>query len=466
MYIKRNTKYFSYIYFIDIASISIAFVLASLLYLKNLPLDASYAGFFLVIIAGGVLVNSLTDNLNGFFARGYYAELICVVKWWCFVLLIVFFYLFATKTTEIYSRVFFALFIIIGFSLMIFMRIYFKYVFMKRYRKSKSGTKIAIVTTLDRLSDITSDILKQKSRDFYVSNIILVDNNYMGKNVNGFDITANTDNMFDILSGEVLDEVFINVGSNYPELDDIINNFQSMGITIHLSLENLGIPLTNVRSETFIGYPVLTSSNNEISHAKLLQKRVVDIVGSIVGLLFTLIISVFLIPIISIESKGSPFYGQTRVGRNGRRFTMYKFRSMYKDADARKAQLMESNKMQGLMFKMDDDPRITKVGKFIRKTSLDEFPQFWNVLKGEMSLVGTRPPTLDEFAKYSLRHKSRLSFKPGITGLWQVSGRSDITDFEDVVDLDRTYIKNWSMSLDFKILVETVVKICGGKGAA
>ena len=135
------------------------------------------------------------------------------------------------------------------------------------------------------------------------------------------------------------------------------------------------------------------------------------------------------------------------------------------DAEERKKELMAQNQMDGLMFKMKDDPRITKVGKFIRKTSIDEFPQFFNVLKGDMSLVGTRPPTLDEFMQYEEHHKRRLSLKPGITGMWQVSGRSNITDFEDVVKLDRQYIAEWNFALDIKILFKTVLVVFKRDGA-
>jgi lipopolysaccharide/colanic/teichoic acid biosynthesis glycosyltransferase len=138
---------------------------------------------------------------------------------------------------------------------------------------------------------------------------------------------------------------------------------------------------------------------------------------------------------------------------------------MYRDAEARKAELMEQNEMNGLMFKMTDDPRVTKVGRFIRRTSIDELPQFWNVLRGDMSLVGTRPPTVDEFQKYEGYHKRRLSTKPGITGMWQVSGRNDIEDFEDVVKLDLEYIDNWCLSLDIKILLKTVGIVFVRKGA-
>ena len=138
---------------------------------------------------------------------------------------------------------------------------------------------------------------------------------------------------------------------------------------------------------------------------------------------------------------------------------------MYPDAEERKKALIDQNKMEGLMFKMDNDPRIIPIGRFLRKTSLDEFPQFWNVLKGEMSLVGTRPPTLDEYEKYSLYHASRLSIKPGITGLWQISGRSDITSFEEVVKLDREYIRNFSTFEDLRIMFKTISVVFTGKGS-
>jgi lipopolysaccharide/colanic/teichoic acid biosynthesis glycosyltransferase len=153
------------------------------------------------------------------------------------------------------------------------------------------------------------------------------------------------------------------------------------------------------------------------------------------------------------------------MGKNGRRFKMYKFRSMYMDAEERKKELAEQNKMSGLMFKVDNDPRITPVGRFIRKTSLDEFPQFFNILKGDMSLVGTRPPTEDEYEQYEMHHKSRLALKPGLTGMWQVSGRSEITDFEEIVKLDNEYIRNFSLGLDFKIMCRTVYVVLARKGS-
>ena len=167
-----------------------------------------------------------------------------------------------------------------------------------------------------------------------------------------------------------------------------------------------------------------------------------------------------------IDSPGaSPIFTQQRVGRNGKLFKMYKFRTMCPDAEQKLKELMERNEKDGPVFKMKNDPRITRVGHFIRKTSIDELPQFFDVLRGDMSLVGTRPPTLDEYKQYESHHKRRLSMKPGITGLWQVSGRSNIEDFEEVVKLDVQYIDNWSLWGDIKILFKTVYVVFAGRGA-
>lgn len=203
-----------------------------------------------------------------------------------------------------------------------------------------------------------------------------------------------------------------------------------------------------------------------------------DIIGGIVGCIFTGILFCIVGPLIYIESPGPIIFSQIRVGYNGKKFKIYKFRSMYPDAEERKEELINENCMDDRhMFKMEFDPRVignkilpngkrkTGIGSFIRKTSIDEFPQFFNVLKGDMSLVGTRPPTVEEVETYDLHHKSRLSTKPGITGLWQISGRSQITDFEKVVELDTDYIKNWSLALDAKILLKTVKVVLYGRGS-
>lgn len=183
-----------------------------------------------------------------------------------------------------------------------------------------------------------------------------------------------------------------------------------------------------------------------------------DICGGLVGSFITLLLCLIIGPIMYKKSPGPIFYKQERIGQNGRRFYMYKFRSMVLNADDLKKDLMAQNRIKdGMMFKVKDDPRIIPgIGEFIRKTSLDEFPQFFNVVLGDMSLVGTRPPTVDEWEKYQLEHRIRMAIKPGITGLWQTSGRSKITDFNKVIEYDTQYINNWSLLLDIKILLKTI----------
>ena len=209
----------------------------------------------------------------------------------------------------------------------------------------------------------------------------------------------------------------------------------------------------------------MTIGTLELQLRDQVLKRMMDIAGALVGCLISLpIIAIVAIPL-KIESPGPLIFKQKRVGLNGRIFYIHKLRSMYTDAEERKKELMAKNEMNGLMFKMQDDPRITKVGKFIRKTSIDELPQFFDVLCGNMSLVGTRPPTVDEYNQYDSHHKRRLSMKPGITGLWQVSGRSSIQNFEDVVALDVQYIDHWSLWGDVKLLFKTVAVVFTGRGA-
>ena len=223
---------------------------------------------------------------------------------------------------------------------------------------------------------------------------------------------------------------------------------------------------------------MLTTTLNYASGRDLFLKRLIDICGGIVGCIITGILFVILAPLIYIQSPGPIFFSQERVGKNGKRFKIYKFRSMYLDAEERKQELMEQNRVEdGMMFKLEFDPRIIGckkradgtikkgVGNYIRDWSLDEFPQFFNVLKGDMSIVGTRPPTMDEWGKYEIHHRARLATKPGITGMWQVSGRSDITDFEEVVALDTKYINDWSIGLDIKILFKTVLVVLHREGA-
>ena len=252
-----------------------------------------------------------------------------------------------------------------------------------------------------------------------------------------------------------------------------------MGIAVHIELDPAGSESWQVRQVQYVGGKLVqTVSMTNIATRDIMAKRVLDIAGGIVGCLITLVLMLILGPLIYIHSPGPIFFTQIRVGKNGKPFKMYKFRSMYLDAEERKAELLQNNRVgDNMMFKMDADPRIigNKImpdgtvkkgfGNFMRTFSLDEFPQFINVLKGEMSMVGTRPPTMDEWERYDYHHRARMAAKPGITGLWQVSGRSKITDFEEIAELDKKYILGWNMGMDLRILLQTVKVVLTRDGA-
>ncbi len=256
---------------------------------------------------------------------------------------------------------------------------------------------------------------------------------------------------------------------NEDRLSDIqpyVDICTEMGVTVKVVIDSFMHRRTGSFVSSVGTYPVITYHTISLNNYEAVFKRLMDIVVSLVGIIVASPIMLVAAIAIKLESPGPVVFRQIRVGQNGRQFSIYKFRSMYKDAEERKKELMAKNEMQGgVMFKMKDDPRITKVGKFIRKTSIDELPQLFNVLIGSMSLVGTRPPTLDEVEKYKRGQWRRISIKPGITGMWQVSGRNNITDFDEVVELDLYYIDNWNLLLDIKILFKTVGVLFSRNGA-
>ena len=296
--------------------------------------------------------------------------------------------------------------------------------------------------------------------------------------IQGIPLINTNVSLFEAIGHEWVDEAIFFLRPDHLLPKCYIDDLLKMGVTIHYSYPSLFEEKWIMQRNEQVGpYYVLTNSVKIVNATSLAMKRAIDILGGLVGCLLTAIIFVFIAPIIYIQSPGPIFFSQWRVGKNGRKFKIYKFRSMYMDAEERKKEYMAQNKMNGLMFKMDDDPRIIGsekkdkngnpkgIGNFIRKTSLDEFPQFWNVLIGDMSLVGTRPPTVDEWVQYDLNHRVRMCVKPGITGVWQISGRSEITDFNEVVKLDASYVRDWNILLDIKIIFKTIGVVLKSDGA-
>ena len=336
---------------------------------------------------------------------------------------------------------------------------------VKIYMRHRNGGirthSILVVTIKSRAEDTLAKVASRNDWMRRLDGVVITDEDMTGQTISGVPVVANVHSMMRYIKNEIVDEVFIDVDyKTRQSIKPMVMELEDMGVAVNLKLEILDSYKDFDCKLGFIGsVPVITFANRIYDWKGLFVKRCIDILGSLVGLVFMVIAMIFVAPAIMIESPGPIFFKQKRVGKNGRYFEIYKFRSMYMDAEERKKELMSQNEMSGLMFKMKDDPRITKVGKFIRKTSIDELPQFINVLKGDMSLVGTRPPTVGEFKQYEGHHKRRLSMKPGITGMWQAYGRKTVSDFEEIVKMDLDYIDNWSIMLDIKILFKTVQSV-------
>ncbi|MDA2922541.1 sugar transferase [Patescibacteria group bacterium AH-259-L07] len=236
-------------------------------------------------------------------------------------------------------------------------------------------------------------------------------------------------------------------------------------IVFRYAADIFGSLTTNVRTQTLAGIPIVTISKTALEGWGRIAKRLIDVIVSFVALVILLPVFFIIGVIIRIDSEGSIFVKLERVGARGKKFMLYKFRSMIKGAHEMKRDLLERNERVGPLFKIENDPRITGVGKYLRKSSLDELAQLFNVLKGEMSLVGPRPHEPQEVAKYQKHHKQLLSIKPGITGLAQISGRSKLS-FEEEARLDIYYIENWSPLLDFQILLKTIPVVLSGKNVS
>lgn len=257
-----------------------------------------------------------------------------------------------------------------------------------------------------------------------------------------------------------LDQIYIiqKHGEELPFTQQYVDICIDMGVTVRLVVDFYKRRRAYSYVSTVGTYPVITYHTISLNTYEMAIKRLMDIIGGMVGILIFSPVMLVTAVAIKLDSPGPVIFKQTRVGQNGRNFKIYKFRSMYIDAEERKKELMAQNEIAGgVMFKMKDDPRITKVGRVIRKFSIDELPQFFNVVGGSMSLVGTRPPTLDEVEKYERKQWRRISIKPGITGMWQVNGRSKIDNFDDIVEMDVEYIDNWSLMSDIKIILKTFI---------
>lgn len=482
MYRKESkgwVKHYDFI-LLDLICLQLAFILSYVLRhgMANPYLIPLYRNMAIVFELADIVVIFFFESLKNVLKRGYYQEFAVTVKHVLLVQFLSVLYLFTVQEGVEYSRLVLYSMSMIYAVLTYIVRILWKKVLQKEMTGG-GNRSLLIVTTQKMAPDVVHNLKNHNYERFSIAGIAVVDQDLTGSMIEGIPVVASADSAPNYVCREWIDEVFVIFDADYLFPQTLINKFVKTGVTVHLNLARASQTLGKKQLIEKVGsYTVLTTSMNYATAKQAFMKRTMDIVGGLVGCILTGVIFIFVGPMIYVKSPGPIFFSQVRVGKNGKKFSIYKFRSMYMDAEERKKELMEQNKMKdGFMFKLDYDPRIIGseklgkdgkpkgIGNFIRKTSIDEFPQFWNVLKGEMSLVGTRPPTLDEWEQYDLHHRARMAIKPGITGMWQVSGRSDIIDFEEVVRLDTEYIENWNIGLDIKIICKTVLAVLKNEGA-
>lgn len=478
---KREKLQYTMVFAVDLLSLAVSTLVSWLFLDRVLGVILEYSGedifqFVLILLLAFLLVFLISESAQNITRRSVPAEFGDCLRVDALLAAILAVFLLITKAPLLESRYLYVGLLSVNLVMLFVVRCCLKHYLNRTFYKGSMASLVGVVTTQDRASSFIRELKSDWS--IRIVGVALVDEGVeVPEAIESVPVRAGFDGFMEWIRRESLDEVYVNLPYATGEsLCPILEEMESMGLVIHLNVPALERffpkkqkdqwgPRLRGGIEELDGVPLVTIAPTNHKTTDLLIKRLMDIVGGIVGLVISIpIIAVVAIPL-KLESKGPLFFKQKRVGLNGRVFSIYKLRSMYQDAEQRKKELIDKNEMQGLMFKVDDDPRITRVGKFIRRTSIDELPQFWNVLRGQMSLVGTRPPTMDEYERYQSHHKRRLSMKPGITGLWQVSGRSDIKDFEEVVRLDVWYIDNWSLKLDIKLLFKTIGVVISRSGA-
>lgn len=444
MYRKKSRGWYKHkdFIFLDLVCLFLFLILAYLVRngsVRNIFELGIYHNMIFFVILADLFLIIIFESYKGVLRRGYYQELRSVIQQMILIELASGLYLFTVSNGHSFSRTVLYLMGVFYVLLSYGTRIIWKKHLI--YKMAEGGEhSLYIVTNYNLAPKVIQNVKNHNYNRYNINGLIIIDKNIAGREIEGIPVVADLKNAASYICQQWVDEVFINVDASYPYPHELINELLEMGMAVHVNLAKVrSTPGQKQFVETIGGYTVLTTTMNYATDRQALAKRALDILGGLAGCLLTGIIFIFVAPAIYISSPGPIFFSQIRIGQNGKPFKMYKFRSMYMDAEERRAELMAQNKMSdGRMFKIDFDPRVignkilpdgtrkTGIGEFIRKTSLDEFPQFWNVLNGTMSLVGTRPILQDELQKYELHHRARIAIKPGITGMWQVSGRSDI----------------------------------------
>ena len=463
---------------LDIIILQISFIVSYYIRLRsfNMYTDHEYRNLAILLFIADVLVIVLNNSLHDVIKRGIAREIFEQIKHSVLVLAVVLIYFFSSQLGDVYSRIVlgltFILYTLFDFGSRVLWKTILNHANIRRERNN-----MLVVVSMNTADAILEKLLSDKQAGYSIVGVVLLETSNI-KSIQGVPVVSDMKNAAQFIAKEWVDSVYIDAPINDKKVVKLMDSCATMAVPTHYHVPYMSRSGVKRFSEKIGGTTVLTTAINYATPLQTLIKRVFDIFAGIAGSIIALLIMAIVGPIIKIQSPGPILFKQERIGKNGKHIKIYKIRSMRMDAEDLKQDLMEQNRVKdGMMFKMDFDPRIignkilpdgtkkTGIGEFIRKTSLDEFPQFFNVLLGNMSTVGTRPPTIDEYEKYHFHHRARMAVKPGITGMWQVSGRSEITDFEEVVRLDTEYIANWSLVLDLKILFKTIGVLFSHKGA-
>ena len=404
------------LWLVDLLVIVGSFIIATYLRFGNFKDMGNKAIHFQVCLLFLLFCTVYTFFLDwnrNFLKRSILKELKAVIQYHIVMLLVVQTVMYFLQWAEPFSRFVMGVFIVLNVLLTLLAHLAIKQMLRLHYQSDLSQIKVLVITQQEMALQVVTRLKESLDVNYRLVGVACPEGSSgISGEIAGIPLVSVTDRFIEDMTLEALDEIFLYAPDlKQKQVQTILNGFDTMGVDCHYCLELPGGYSDRGKVDSFGSYSVVTYTRFQSSYKRLLIKRVMDIAGGLVGMLITLFLFPFVALAIKLDSPGPVLFSQTRIGRNGRRFQIYKFRSMYIDAEERKKELEKQNEIQGLMFKMENDPRVTKVGKFIRKTSIDELPQFFNVLKGDMSLVGTRPPTEDEFEKYNQYYRRRISGK-------------------------------------------------------
>ena len=437
--------------------------------------DPNIPGFVVLILLIDLCVLIAFNGLDRVMSRGYLVEFGMTLRHVLLILGLISAAVLLRAEKTVYPDGFFFLVLLLYFLYSYGTRIFWKKALRRHPIPEEARSPVLIVTDSRYAKEILDRMRTYSFLRYQLIGFVFSDRDAEGELFEDVPVVANLGNAADFLCREWVDEVLFFHSSLDEKTQELIEQCRQMALTIHLYVAIQGIDERKQTINYIAGYEVLTANINFMRPLDAFIKRSFDIVVGLFGSAAAVFLLVILGPFIYAASPGPLIFAQERIGENGHKFKMFKIRSMYMDAEERKAALRtESSHADGMMFKMDFDPRVignrilpdgTKkkgIGAFIRDTSLDEFPQFFNVLKGNMSIVGTRPPTPDEWEKYQYHHRARMSVRPGLTGMWQIQPDKDTMSFDEIVRLDTEYIANWGLGLDVRIVLATAKKFLVG----